>query len=74
MIASTDTDAPIGYYGKPIVKAHVWKDYIGWYFFTGGLAGASSVIAAVAQLSGRPALARMPAAPRSSDCSRARCC
>lgn len=58
MIASTDTDAPVGYYGKPIVRAHVWKDYIGWYFFTGGLAGASSVIAAIAQLSGRPALAR----------------
>ena len=58
MIASTDTDAPVGYYGKPIVRAHVWKDYIGWYFFTGGLAGASSVIAAVAQLSGRPSLAR----------------
>lgn len=58
MIASTDTNAPVGYYGKPIVKAHVWKDYIGWYFFTGGLAGASSVIAAIAQLSGHPALAR----------------
>ncbi|MEP7045056.1 MAG: NrfD/PsrC family molybdoenzyme membrane anchor subunit, partial [Ilumatobacteraceae bacterium] len=47
-----------GYYGKPIVAAHAWKDYIAWYFFTGGLAGASSTIAAVADLAGRPTLAR----------------
>ncbi len=48
----------VGYYGHPIVKPHVWLDHIGWYFFTGGIAGASSVIAAVAQLAGRPHLAR----------------
>lgn len=47
-----------GYYGKPIVESHVWKDYVGWYFFTGGLAGASSTIAAIAELAGRPQLAR----------------
>lgn len=46
-----------GYYGKPIVRAHVWKDAIGWYFFTGGLAGASSVLAEVAELTGRSHLA-----------------
>jgi formate-dependent nitrite reductase membrane component NrfD len=58
--ATDDPTVPsaVGYYGKPIVEAHVWKDYIGWYFFTGGLAGASSTIAAVADLAGRPTLAR----------------
>ena len=55
---STTAATQAGYYGKPIVAAHVWKDYIGWYFFTGGLAGASSTIAAIADLAGRPALAR----------------
>jgi len=48
----------LGYYGKPIVAPHVWKDAIGWYFFTGGLAGASSTVALVADLAGRPALAK----------------
>ncbi len=52
-----DTSPTVGYYGKPIVRAHVWKDAIGWYFFTGGLAGASSVLAAAAELSGRSRLA-----------------
>ncbi|WP_420452177.1 NrfD/PsrC family molybdoenzyme membrane anchor subunit [Ilumatobacter sp.] len=46
-----------GYYGKPIVRPHIWKDAIGWYFFTGGLAGASSVLAEVAELTGRRRLA-----------------
>lgn len=46
-----------GYYGKPIVSAHVWKDAIGWYFFTGGLAGAASVVGAAADLTGRHRLA-----------------
>jgi formate-dependent nitrite reductase membrane component NrfD len=57
-IETTGAETPAGYYGKPIVEAHVWKDYIGWYFFTGGLAGASSTIAAVAELADRPVLAR----------------
>lgn len=46
-----------GYYGMAIVAPHVWKDLIGAYFFTGGLAGASSLLAAVAQLTGRTTLA-----------------
>ncbi len=57
-VEATTAGDGVGYYGKPIVAAHVWKDYIGWYFFTGGLAGASSTIAAVADLAGRPRLAR----------------
>ena len=31
------------YYGRPIVKPHVWKPYIAWYFWIGGAAGAASV-------------------------------
>ena len=41
------------YYGRPVIKEPVWKapDVPGYLFF-GGLAGASSVLAAGAQLSG----------------------
>jgi formate-dependent nitrite reductase membrane component NrfD len=47
------------YYGKPILKAPVWSAVdIGGYLFLGGLAGASSVLAAGADLTGRPALAQ----------------
>ncbi|MEJ7799097.1 MAG: NrfD/PsrC family molybdoenzyme membrane anchor subunit, partial [Ilumatobacter sp.] len=52
------SEAQLGYYGKPIVRPHIWEDSIAWYFFTGGLAGASSVLAAAAELAGRPRLAR----------------
>ena len=48
-----------GYYGGPILKDPVWKSEVPWYLFTGGLAGASSVLAAGADLAGRPALARV---------------
>jgi formate-dependent nitrite reductase membrane component NrfD len=47
------------YYGVPVINQPVWEALdIGGYLFLGGLAGASSVVAAAAQLSGRPALAR----------------
>ena len=47
------------YYGLPILNPPVWKSYdIAGYFFLGGLAGAGSVLAAGAQLTGRPAAAR----------------
>ncbi|HET7170444.1 MAG TPA: NrfD/PsrC family molybdoenzyme membrane anchor subunit [Gaiellales bacterium] len=49
------------YYGRPIVKPPVWKREIGWYLFTGGLAGASSTMAALARASGNPVLARRAA-------------
>jgi hypothetical protein len=47
------------YYGRAIINAPVWKapDIAGYLFF-GGLAGASSVVAAGAHATGRPALAR----------------
>jgi formate-dependent nitrite reductase membrane component NrfD len=47
------------YYGRPIINPPVWEEReIAGYLFTGGLAGASSILAAGADLSGRPALAR----------------
>jgi formate-dependent nitrite reductase membrane component NrfD len=47
------------YYGRPIVKEPTWAPVdIASYLFLGGLAGASSSLAAGAQLSGRPGLAR----------------
>lgn len=46
------------YYGQPILNAPVWRADIPAYLFLGGLAGASSVLAAGAQATRRPALAR----------------
>jgi hypothetical protein len=46
------------YYGRPIVKEPVWTWEIPTYFFTGGLAGASSVLSASAKLTGNEKLAR----------------
>jgi polysulfide reductase-like protein len=47
------------YYGRPIVKKPVWKELdIAGYLFTGGIAAGSAVIAAGADLTGRPALRR----------------
>jgi formate-dependent nitrite reductase membrane component NrfD len=48
------------YYGRPIIKEPVWEvpDVPGYLFF-GGLAGASSVLAAGAELSGYGELARV---------------
>jgi Polysulphide reductase, NrfD len=46
------------YYGRPVVKDTVWGLDVPGYLFLGGLAGASSALAAGAQLSGHPELAR----------------
>ncbi|MEU6347471.1 NrfD/PsrC family molybdoenzyme membrane anchor subunit [Streptomyces sp. NPDC046977] len=47
------------YYGRPIIKAPTWAPLdIAGYFFLGGLAGAGSVLAAGAELTGRPVMAR----------------
>jgi hypothetical protein len=47
------------YYGQPILNAPVWRSPdIPGYLFLGGLAGGSSLLAAGAQLTNRPALAR----------------
>jgi hypothetical protein len=42
----------VSYYGLPIVKPPVWTWEVPLYFFTGGAAGASSVMALAAQLTG----------------------
>jgi len=48
------------YYGRPVIKEPVWKEPdVPAYLFLGGLAGASSVLAAGAQLSGHRELARV---------------
>lgn len=48
----------ISYYGKPILKKPTWAALdIAGYLFLGGLAGASSVMAAAAQVTRRPTLA-----------------
>ena len=47
------------YYGNPIIKPPVWGELdIAGYLFAGGLAGGSSLLAAGADLTGRPQLAR----------------
>jgi hypothetical protein len=46
------------YYGRPIVKPAVWHHDIAAYLFTGGLAAGSSIIAAGAAATRRPALRR----------------
>ncbi|HEX4258855.1 MAG TPA: NrfD/PsrC family molybdoenzyme membrane anchor subunit, partial [Streptosporangiaceae bacterium] len=46
------------YYGRPILNPPVWRSPdIPGYLFLGGLAGGSSLLAAGADLTGRPALA-----------------
>jgi formate-dependent nitrite reductase membrane component NrfD len=47
------------YYGRPILKPHIWKPYIGWYFFTGGLAGTSGSLALAARAAKNRRLARV---------------
>lgn len=47
------------YYGRPVLKSPTWKALdIAGYLFLGGLAGASSAIAAGAELTGRRSLAK----------------
>lgn len=46
------------YYDRPVIKRPVWTWEIPSYFFLGGLSGAAAVVAGVADIGGRPALAR----------------
>ena len=46
--------APTAYYGQPIVKPPVWTWQIGLYFFVGGTAGMSGVLALAGLLTGQP--------------------
>ena len=46
------------YYGRPVIKEPVWQPEIPWYFWTGGIAGASSVLSLAARIWGNEPLAR----------------
>jgi hypothetical protein len=47
------------YYGQPVINPPVWAELdIAGYLFAGGLAGSSSILAAGAELTARPRLAR----------------
>lgn len=59
--SSVSVDSENGYrsyYGQPIIKEPVWSWEIPCYFFTGGLAGASSGLGFLAGLAGNRRLAR----------------
>jgi formate-dependent nitrite reductase membrane component NrfD len=47
------------YYGRPVLKPPVWEWRIPAYLFTGGLSAGSAMLAAGADLSGRPRLRRV---------------
>lgn len=48
------------YYGRPILKAPVWKvPDVPAYLYLGGVAGVSASLAALADVTGRPALCRV---------------
>jgi formate-dependent nitrite reductase membrane component NrfD len=50
---------PDSYYGRPVLKEPIWgSPDVPGYFFLGGLAGASSLLAAFAQVTGNRELAR----------------
>jgi formate-dependent nitrite reductase membrane component NrfD len=56
--AADDVSPADSYYGRPIINPPVWEEReIAGYLFCGGLAGASSILATVADVSGRPHLA-----------------
>src|SRR5438309_9598946 len=46
------------YHGQPVLKEPVWTWEIPFYFFTGGLAGASAGLAELSRLRGNDELAR----------------
>ena len=61
------------YYGRPVVKPSPWEDDIPAYLFLGGLAAGSSLLAAGADLTGRPALRRAGRLGALGGISRAAC-
>jgi hypothetical protein len=46
------------YYGRSVLKPPVWHWYVPAYFFTGGVAAGSALLAAGGRVSGQPVLAR----------------
>ena len=58
MVAPARPQSADSYYGRPVLKAPVWKAWIPTYFFAGGLAAGSSLVALGGRLTGRRRLAR----------------
>jgi hypothetical protein len=59
-VAMVDDVEFTSYYGRPIIKAPVWKTPdVPLYLFLGGAAGSSAILGAIADLSGRPQLTRV---------------
>ncbi|MET8158219.1 NrfD/PsrC family molybdoenzyme membrane anchor subunit [Sphaerisporangium sp. NPDC005289] len=59
LMADSIAEEFTSYYDRPILKPPVWRElHIGGYLYLGGLAGASSALAAGGELTGRPSLAR----------------
>ncbi len=54
----TESAETVGYYGRPVIKEPVWLPSVPLYFFTGGMAGACSVLHGFAEIAGRRELAR----------------
>jgi formate-dependent nitrite reductase membrane component NrfD len=52
-----DPDGIRSYYGLPVLKEPEWTYEVPWYLFAGGLAGVSSMTAALARLQGNEKLA-----------------
>jgi Polysulphide reductase, NrfD len=46
------------YYGRPVIKDPAWTIEVPWYFFAGGMAGASAPLAVAARMAGNERLAR----------------
>jgi hypothetical protein len=46
------------YYGRPVIKEPAWTIEVPWYFFAGGMAGASAPLAVAARMTGNERLAR----------------
>ncbi|MFD2092783.1 NrfD/PsrC family molybdoenzyme membrane anchor subunit [Blastococcus deserti] len=59
-VAMVDDVEFTSYYGRPIIKPPVWKTPdVPLYLFLGGAAGSSSILAALADVTGRPTLTRV---------------
>jgi formate-dependent nitrite reductase membrane component NrfD len=55
---TAEPEAFRSYYGRPVLKPPVWEWKIPAYLFAGGLSAGSALLAAGADLTGRPALRR----------------